>query len=186
LSVSLPVSFLTIAHRARTVEDWIYKILPGVSGDLHTSAFNGVGGTWGYTGKLTLFDGAPAGQNGVITESSPSMEAVGEFQVLTAGYSAEYGRIANGVLSYAMKSGSNEIHGSAYGQLRNEALNSNTFGNKFFGRKRALDRKHVYAFSFGGPVYLPKVYNGKDKTFFYATYEKYNQHMFGPDAWRLR
>ncbi|MBI4876859.1 MAG: carboxypeptidase regulatory-like domain-containing protein [Acidobacteria bacterium] len=177
---NLPVSFLTIAHRARTVEDWIYKILPGVSGDLHTSAFNGIGGTWGYTGKLTLFDGAPAGQNGVITESSPSMEAVGEFQVLTAGYSAEYGRIANGVLSYAMKSGSNDIHGSAYGQLRNEALNSNTFGNKFFGRKRDLDRKHVYAFSFGGPVYLPKVYNGKDKTFFYATYEKYNQHMTGP------
>ena len=163
--------------RARTVEGWIYSVLPGVAGTPQTSYINGMNSS---STKATLFDGSPGGAQagGIITESSPSLEAVGEFQVLTAGYTAEYGRIAQGVLSYAMKSGSNQIHGSAYGAFKNAAMDANTFTNKFFGRPRDPDDKYNYAFSFGGPVYIPKVYNGKNKTFFYATYERYNQHLF--------
>jgi hypothetical protein len=173
---TVPHTF-TDNDRARTIEGWVYSVLPGVIGTPQTSYINGMNSS---STKLTLLDGMPGGaQNGgIITESSPSLEAVGEFQVLTAGYTAEYGRIAQGVLSYVFKSGTNEIHGSVYGAIRNEALNANTFSNNFFGRKRDPDRKYNYAGSFGGPVYLPKLYNGKNRSFFYVTYERYNQHQF--------
>lgn len=173
---NVPHTF-TDNDRARTIEGWIYSLLPGVSGTPQTSYINGMNSS---STKLTLLDGTPGGaQNGgIITESSPSLEAVGEFQVLTAGYTAEYGRIAQGVLSYSFKSGTNEIHGSAYGAIKNEVLDANTFVNNYFGRARDPDRKWNYAFSFGGPVVLPKIYNGKNKTFFYFTYEKYRQHLF--------
>ena len=78
-----------------------------------------------------------------------------------------------------MKSGQNHVHGSAYGALRNEAFNANTFANKFRGQPRGRDRRQNFAFSFGGPVYIPKVYNGRNKTFFYATYEKYRERLTG-------
>ena len=163
--------------RARTVEGWAYSVLPGMAGTPQTSYINGMSAS---STKLTLFDGTPGGaQNGgIITESSPSLEAVGEFQVVSAGYSAEYGRIAQGVLSYAFKSGANQIHGGAYGSFKSKNMDANTFTNNFFGRPRDPDDKYNYAFSFGGPVYIPKVYNGKNRTFFYGTYERYKQHLF--------
>lgn len=173
---NVPRTF-TDNDRARTIEGWIYSVLPGVAGTPQTSYINGINSS---STKVTLMDGTPGGaqSGGIITESSPSLEAVAEFQVITAGYTAEYGRLAQGVLSYTFKSGTNQIHGSAYGALKNEAFNANTFVNNYFGRQRDPDRKYNYAFSFGGPVYIPKVYNGKDKTFFYFTYERYNQHLF--------
>jgi hypothetical protein len=63
--------------------------------------------------------------------------------------------------------------------MRNEALNANTFSNNLAGAKRSQDRKQNYAFSFGGPIYFPKVYNGKNRTFFYAAYERYRDRTFG-------
>ena len=173
---NVPRTF-TDNDRARTIEGWIYSILPGVAGTPQTSYINGINSS---STKVTLLDGTPGGAQagGIITESSPSLEAVGEFQVITAGYTAEYGRLAQGVLSYSFKSGTNQIHGSAYGAIKNEFFNANTFVNNFFGRPRDPDRKYNYAFSFGGPVVLPKVYNGRNKTFFYFTYERYNQHLF--------
>jgi len=163
--------------RARTIEGWVYSVLPGMYGTPQTSYINGMNSS---STKLTLFDGSPGGSQsgGIITESSPSVEAVGEFQVVSAGYSAEYGRVAQGVLSYAFKSGANQIHGGAYGAFKSKNLDANTFINNFFGRPRDPDDKYNYSFNFGGPVYIPKVYNGKNRTFFYGTYERYKKHLF--------
>ena len=60
-------------------------------------------------------------------------------------------------------------------ELRNEALDANSFVNNSTGKPRALDRKQNYAFSFGGPVYIPKVYHGQNKSFFYVSYERYRE-----------
>jgi hypothetical protein len=74
------------------------------------------------------------------------------------------------------------VHGSSYFAMRNEALDANTFTNKFRGAPRAIDRLFDYAFSFGSPIYIPKVYNGKNRSFFYTTYERYKQRAIGPGA----
>jgi hypothetical protein len=170
--VDLPLSFAG----ARLAENFAYKIAPGVTGGTWTSYING---STAFS-KETLLDGAPASTNraGHFGESAVSVEAIEEFKIQTSGISAEFGRVQVGVFNYVMKSGSNQIHGSAYGAIRNEAFNANTFANKAVGRARPLDRRFNYAGSFGGPVYIPKVYDGRNKTFFYTTFERYWERNF--------
>ena len=167
--IDLPLSF----SGGRYPEDFAYRLTPGVEGNNWTSRING-GPAFS---KEVVLDGASATVYiaGHFGESSVSMEALEEFKVQTSGLSAEYGRTAGGIFNFVMKSGTNQIRGSAMGQLRNEWMNSNTFANNFYGRPKQRDRRHNYAFSLGGPVYLPGLYDGKDKTFFYVAYEKYSE-----------
>ncbi|MCP5113041.1 MAG: hypothetical protein GY953_19610, partial [bacterium] len=164
----------------RTTEFFAYKLTPGVSGNTWKSHI--VGST--AFSKESLLDGASVTtiRAGHYGESAVSLEALEEFKIQTSGLSAEYGRTQAGVFNYVMKSGANKPHGSLYGMLRNEALNANTFANKARGERRATDRKVVMAGSFGGPVYLPKLYDGRNRTFFYTAYERYNEKQLGLGA----
>jgi Carboxypeptidase regulatory-like domain/TonB dependent receptor len=99
-----------------------------------------------------------------------SAEAVEEFKVQTSAYSAEFGRSSNGVLNYTTKSGTNSLHGTLLAQLRHETLNAKGF---FWGtRGESLQRQHVEAASIGGPVYIPKIYDGRNRTFFFFAGER--------------
>jgi hypothetical protein len=171
--LDMPLSFSS----ARLPENFAYKIAPTVYGGSWTSYISG--GT--AFSKESLLDGAEMATNrgGHAGESSVSVESIQEFAIQTNGISAEFGRFQTGVFNYVLKSGTNEIHGSAFGALRNEAFNANTFVNNAYGRKRGRDRKFDYAGSFGGPVYIPKVYNGRSRSFFYATWERYWEKTFG-------
>lgn len=171
--IDLPLSF----SGARNPENFAYKLTPGVTGSSWTSHINGST----TASKEVLLDGASTitnrgGHNG---ESAVSLEAISEFKIQTSGMSAEFGRFQAGIFNFVMKSGSNDYHGTVYGALRNEALNANTWVNNFRGVKRPQDRKQNAAVSGGGPVIIPKVYNGKDKTFFYVTYERYRDRTGG-------
>jgi hypothetical protein len=174
---SLP---LTWGSEGRVAEFFVYKIMPGTSGDPWTSHVNG---STSFS-KETLLDGVTVTTylSGHFEEGSVSMEAVQEFKVQTSGMAAEFGRSQAGVYNYAMKSGGNEYHGSVYGALRNEALNANTWVNNFRSIRRQPERKQNYAFSFGGPVTIPKLYHGRDKTFFYSSFERYRERTGGLGA----
>jgi hypothetical protein len=140
----------------RNAASFAFKISPGVSGSEWTSHVNG---SQSYT-KDTLMDGASVTtyMGGAFSHVMVSTEALAELNVQTNGLSAEFGRSQGGIFNFGMKSGANELHGSAYGALHNEDFNANTFSNKARGVNRALDRKQNFAFSFGGPVYIPKLY----------------------------
>lgn len=165
--IDLPLSF----SGGRYPEDFAYKLTPGVEGNNWTSRING---SPAFT-KEVLLDGASATIyiTGHFGESSVSMEALEEFKVQTSGMNAEHGRTAGGVFNFVMKSGTNDWHGTGMYQFRNEWMNANSFANNFYGRPRPRDRRHNWALSGGGPVTLPKIYNGKDKSFFYVAWEKY-------------
>jgi len=165
--IDLPLSF----SGGRYPEDFAYKLTPGVEGNSWTSRINGSPAF----SKEVLLDGASATISlaGHFGESSVSMEALEEFKIQTSGMSAEFGRTAGGIFNFVMKSGTNDIHGSGLYQFRNEWMDANSFANNAYGRPRSRDRRHNWGFSVGGPVYIPKVYNGKDKTFFYVAWEKY-------------
>ena len=167
--VDLPLSFSGSRH----IENFAYKLSPGVSGSIWTSHING---STSFS-KEVLLDGAPTTtyMSGDMSSSSVSMEAIQEFKIQTSGLSAEYGRTQVGLFNYILKGGTNELHGSGFAALRNEALNANSFANKQRGAPRALDRKRTWAFSAGGPIYLPKVYDGRNKSFFYIARESYHQ-----------
>ena len=171
--IDLPLTFAG----ARVAENFAYLVTPGVSGNTWTSNINGSSSF----SKESLLDGATVTTYlaGHFSESSVSVEALQEFKIQTSGMSAEFGRAQAGVFNYVMKSGANQVHGSVYGALRNEALNANTAANKFAGRPRGLDRRQNFAFSGGAPIIIPKVYNGKNKSFFYSTFEEYRERLGG-------
>jgi hypothetical protein len=105
----------------------------------------------------------------------PPQDSVQEFRVETSSYSAEFGRTGGGTVNVTTKAGTNAYHGSGYYYHQNDFLNANSFTNNRFGTRRQHLRRHQYGFSMGGPVQLfpigPKLYNGKNKTFFFASFE---------------
>ena len=169
----LPLSFAG----GRYAEDFAYKLTPGVSGNNWESRINGSAAF----SKAVVLDGSDATIyiGGQFGESTPSLEAFAEFKVQTSGMSAEYGRTGGGVFNFVMKSGTNQIHGSALGLLHNEWMDANSFVNNYYGKPRQRDRRNDLGGSVGGPVYVPKFYNGKDQTFFYVAYERYKESYAG-------
>lgn len=101
----------------------------------------------------------------------PSTEAIREFRVLTSGYTAEYGRTSGGFVSMITDSGTNDLHGSLYEYFRNEKLNANDYFRNLRGQQRPVDRYNQFGGKLGGPVVVPRLYNGRDRTFFFFNYE---------------
>src|SRR5574340_182383 len=99
-----------------------------------------------------------------------SVEAVEEFKVQSSSYSAEYGRTSNGVINWVTKSGTNELHGSGFLFGRNEFFNARGF--TFTPTERPVRRQWNPGGSVGGPVYIPKVFDGRNKAFFFFAYER--------------
>src|ERR1051326_3754456 len=106
-----------------------------------------------------------------VSSNAPSLEAVTEFTVDTNGFKAEYGHASGGVMTFSSKSGTNDFHGSAYEFLRNNDLDANRFFSNRSGTPRAIYKQHDFGFSAGGPIWIPKIYKGKDKSFFFFAYE---------------
>jgi outer membrane receptor protein involved in Fe transport len=107
----------------------------------------------------------------------PMVDAVEEFKVETNGLKAEFGQTSGGVVNVVTKSGTNEFHGSLYEFFRNDALDArNAFATQVAsntGRIKPILRYNQYGGTVGGPVWIPKVYNGKNRTFFFVGYEQW-------------
>ncbi len=128
--------------------------------------------------SMVWLDGSPV--NGAyinITALIPTQDSLQEFKVNTNNLSPDYGRFAGGVVSFTTKSGTNELHGVAYEYLRNKLLNANTFFNNQAGVPRPAFTQNQFGFNVGGPVYIPKVYDGRNKTFFFVNYEGYRSRQ---------
>jgi hypothetical protein len=121
--------------------------------------------------NLLLVDGTVA-QNSYYPDLNADLavDAVQEFKVQSGSMSAEYGFTLGGVVNVATKAGTNGYHGTAYEFLRNNVLDS----RNAFATVRPAYRYNQYGAAVGGPVILPKLYNGKNKTFFFANWEQYN------------
>ena len=96
----------------------------------------------------------------------PSIEAIQEFKAQTETYSAEYGTSANQI-NIGYKSGTNQFHGTAFDFLRNNFFDARSY----FDASVPILRQNDFGYSFGGPVWIPKIYNGRNRTFFFANYE---------------
>lgn len=120
----------------------------------------------------------------------PPPDAIAEFKVQTNSMSAEFGRSGGAVLNVTVKSGTNSLHGTFYEFLRNSALDAKNFFDSPTDPIPPF-KLNQFGFSTGGPVYLPKIYNGKNRTFFFFDYQGTRQrtgHTFlatvPPPAWR--
>lgn len=121
------------------------------------------------TGATEAFiDGAPASERimrGAISENGPVLEQVGEVNVVTNAFNAEYGGFGNWFTSVTIKSGTNVLHGSVFNHLGNDKLNARSF----FQPRRTAYRQNEGGFTLGGPVVIPGIYNGKNRTFFFGS-----------------
>ena len=124
-----------------------------------------------------LLDGQDTRNNSTLDNAyTPPQETVQEVRFITNNFSAEYGRSAGGVLVAAGKTGANQVHGSVYDYLKNDKLNANSWANNRNNVLRGRQRHNEYGFSASGPVYIPKVYDGRNKTFFFFNWEEINDH----------
>jgi carboxypeptidase family protein len=134
-----------------------------------------MGGARGIRSDL-LIDGAPstatANANEVIASYVPPTDATQEFRVQTATYDAQFGNTEGGVTSIVTKGGTNQYHGTAYMWLEPGWMTANDFFGNASGQGRPFTYSNRPGFSIGGPVSIPKVYNGKDKTFFFFSFEQ--------------
>jgi len=98
---------------------------------------------------------------------NPPIESVQEFKVITSGFNAEYGRYAGGMMSVVTKSGTNRLRGSLYEFLRNDVFDA----TGYFDVEKSKLRRNQFGATIGGPVVLPRIYNGRNRTFFLYTWE---------------
>jgi hypothetical protein len=109
----------------------------------------------------------------------PQVDSIQEFKVLTTAYSPEWGRTSGGIVTFATKSGTNQLHGSVFEYLRNSLLDANGFNANNAHQAKPHFQRNQFGYALGGPVVLPHLYNGRDRTFFYSTYEGLRQSQAG-------
>ncbi len=109
-----------------------------------------------------------------LAPARPSTDMISEVQMQSGNYTAQYGSYLGLHINLVSKSGTNDLHGAAYDYIQNTALNAAPFLNAP-GTPTPIQHYNQYGFDLGGPVYIPKIYNGRNKTFFFASYEKINQ-----------
>jgi hypothetical protein len=117
-----------------------------------------------------LLDGMP-NQHGDKVGFIPPTDAVSEFRVMTNNYDAQYGRQAGGTINMSIKSGTSKYRGDVYEFLRNTALNANLFQTNLVHGDTPPTHYNLYGLTSGGPAFLPKVYDGNNKTFFFFSFE---------------
>jgi Carboxypeptidase regulatory-like domain/TonB-dependent Receptor Plug Domain len=111
--------------------------------------------------------------NGVVVNPNP--DAIAEFRVLESTYTAEYGRNAGGIVSVVTKSGTNQLHGTIYDYVRNTDFDANDFFNNQENLPRAVLQRNQYGGTFGGPIVIPHIVDGRNKLFFFFSYQGQKQ-----------
>ena len=170
----------------RSVESFVF-LTPGTvgPGTFSDSSSSGIfeskisGGQ--NLGTEVILDGASiahAELGPTFDENAPSVEAISEFKITTSTISAEFGRTSGGVESFTTKSGTNSYHGAAFDLLHNDKWNAVPWNNISNGSNlKPRDHQNDFGGNLGGPVRIPKLYNGHDKAFFFFSWEQYRNNL---------
>src|SRR5215470_15425295 len=167
----LPIIF---GGRGRQIDNFLF-LTPGVQGGNFEHRING---GVSFQNEV-VFNGVDANQSetqGFQSNINPPYEMISEFRVLTSNFSAQYG-LAQGVAYYQFASGSNRLHADVFEIMRNDYFDARPTDIAAAGNPVPTDKEHNYGFSVGGPVWVPKLYNGKNKTFFHVSAEWYRQNQ---------
>jgi hypothetical protein len=157
-------------NRMRSPANFIY-LSPGVHGNVGANgretvaASNNIriNGSRSTSNELYM-DGIPGRTN--FNETAPPVDAINEFKLQANQLSAEYGNTGSAVVTFSIKSGTNNFHGLLFNIFRNEKLDARSF----LSPTRSTLRQNEFGGTFGGPVLIPKIYNGKNRTFFFFSY----------------
>lgn len=140
-----------------------YYTVDGVSANVGTFALSTAAG--GVSGSL------PTATALGTTQGLVSVDALEEFRVQSSTYSAEYGRNPGGQFSFATRSGTNQWHGTAFDYLRNNFFDASDWFNDYLHQAQPALRQNDFGGTWGGPLAVSHIYDGRDKTFFFLSYE---------------
>src|SRR5580704_7583417 len=169
------------------------QLLPGAR--ISTDAILRVNGMPSNSQSINI-DGQDA-TNGFFKQQNQvnqaGMEAIQEVAIQTSNFAAEYGQAGGGYFNYTMKSGSNQLHGSGFDYFVNEVLNAGTPFTNAGSQNPAKAGQHIrnpirqndYGVTLGGPVDIPKIYNGHDRTFFFFSFEQFRQSAFTSNTYAI-
>lgn len=136
-------------------------------GNINAVAING-----GRVGENeVLIDGTASTRGSRSATFAPSLNALQEVNILTNSYDASYGRYGGGVTSFTLKTGTNRLHGELYEFLKNDNIISNGWSRNTFGVRKPEYKNNTFGFTVDGPVYLPKIFDGRNKLFFMISNE---------------
>jgi hypothetical protein len=162
---------VVISDGQRQIQDFIFTSLPGTTGSTFSGSING-GQTFSHE---ILVEGISLGRaeasGATSMEYSPSSEAISEFNLQTGAVSAQYNGGQTAVANFNIKSGTNDLHGSLFYYAGNDALDAQDTVSKAQGLSKPPLHQNNFGWGIGGPVYIPKVYNGRNKTFFFTNFE---------------
>jgi len=162
-----------VTEEALSTRDLAEDRVRGASTPEESGSFSLSGGP-AYSNNITI-DGLDNNDDRSAKERfQPSMEAVEEVQIITNQFSAEYGRASGGRINIRTRGGSKKFHGRGFFFFRDEAMNANTFNNNRLGQKRLPLQEIDPGFTISGPVIIPKLYDGRSRTFFFSAYEDDN------------
>jgi outer membrane receptor protein involved in Fe transport len=143
--------------------------VPFMWSNVAASAIRVNGGRDNRSNEFTL-DGMP-NQRGDRVAFIPPTDAVAEFRIMSNAYDVQYGRQSGGTINVSLKSGTGKYHGDLYEFHQNSSLNANLFQLNRAGQPKVVAHYNLYGGTFGGPVWIPRLYQGKEKTFFFASWE---------------
>jgi hypothetical protein len=142
--------------------------MPGVTNNSEQS----VSGSGGRAQEILIDGGSAINVESSAVFNFPSAEMFSEFKMLQSNFSAEYGRVGGGIEIYVSKSGTNALHGTAFHNMRRDVWNANAWSRNAGRLPRAKERLNETGGALGGPVWLPKIYDGRNKSFWFFTYTK--------------
>jgi len=173
---SLPLNFGGGAGAIGAIRSQMAFIVlsPGVSGSGTGARVNGFSGNT-FRVMIDGQDTTSGNTQARVDETQASVEAIEEFTLQTSNFSAEFGQALGGIFNFTIRSGTNNYHGSLFNYMTNEALN----GRTSFTHVLAKSRKFDFGGTIGGPVRIPKIYNGQNKTFFFFNWEYFRNKVAG-------
>jgi hypothetical protein len=154
----------------RQIANFIFSALPGTTGDSYMGSINGAP-TASHEVYVEGISIGRADGAGDTDEFEPSVDAISEFRLQTGALSAAYGGGLTAVANFNVKSGTNQLHGTGYDYFMNNDLNANQFENNADGLGQGPFKQNSFGTAVGGPLLIPKVYNGKNKSFWFFSYE---------------
>ena len=158
---------LTLGGGMRNPSSFI-RLSPGVS---PRSTWNkSISGGGSFQDQI-YYDGIALSRGDISNDAevNPSVDAIAEFKLITNNYSAEYAHAVGGITTFTMKSGTNQLHGNGFGFVRNDKLDA----RGFFSPAKSPMKQSEWGGTIGGPVVIPRLYNGRDRTFWFFSFDQF-------------
>lgn len=170
-------------------------LLPGVTktsrywGNFELYAFgnmNAISINGGRSGENeTLIDGITSTRGSRSTSFAPALNAIEEVSVQTNSYDSQYGRFGGGVTSVTLKTGTNQLHGQLFEFFKNDNLASNGYSRNAAGLRRPEYKNNTFGFTVDGPIFIPKVFDGRNKMFFMIAFEGLRERNPQDQIWNV-